>query len=205
VTIASLAGGPHPVRPASDQADSAADRHARFERLCAAFRSDLFRFVLWLTRDQAVAEDVVQETLFRAWRFLDSLDEDRAARAWLLAIARREAARLFERPRPETIDVDAVCSADEMALACPSSAEIDAVHQAIWSLPTDYGEPLALHALFGYSAQEIGAHLGLTPGAVLTRLHRARGKLRLMLTESPAEAGRRQSRSDLTNKASQAA
>ncbi len=63
------------------------------------FRADVFRFVYWLCRDRALAEDVVQETLLRAWRSLDSLGDDQAARPWLLTIARRELARVFERKR----------------------------------------------------------------------------------------------------------
>ena len=70
-------------------------RGRRFERLCEPLRPDVYRFAFWLSRNPAVAEDVVQETLLRAWRSIDSLAEDGKARAWLLTIARREHARLY--------------------------------------------------------------------------------------------------------------
>ena len=69
----------------------------RFELLCVPHSADLTRFVYWLCRDRTSAEDVVQETLLRAWRSLDSLREEGAVRGWLLTIARRELARVFER------------------------------------------------------------------------------------------------------------
>src|SRR5262249_47228482 len=64
------------------------DRQRRFTRICEPLRADLFRFTLWLSRSRSVAEDVVQETMLRAWKSLDSLKDDAAARHWLLTIAR---------------------------------------------------------------------------------------------------------------------
>ena len=69
----------------------------RFEVLCGRLRPDLYRFAFWLARDRAVADDVVQDTLLRAWKSFASLGDDGAARPWLLTIARREFARRFER------------------------------------------------------------------------------------------------------------
>ena len=58
----------------------------------------------------------MQETLLRAWRSLDALAEDAAVRPWLLTIARREHARLHERKRLETVDLDALTIAEDPAL-----------------------------------------------------------------------------------------
>src|SRR5258708_12581437 len=80
---------------------------ARFEGLCARYRSDVFRFALWLARDGAIAEDVVQETFLRAWRAIDSLADPEAARSWLLAIARPEHAPLHPRTRHTTLPFNA--------------------------------------------------------------------------------------------------
>ena len=49
------------------------DGEAAFARLCEALRPDLYRFAYWLARDRNVAEDVVQESLLRAWRSRDGL------------------------------------------------------------------------------------------------------------------------------------
>src|ERR1700723_2372896 len=48
-------------------------RRARFQALCQSLRPDLLRFAFWLSRDRALAEDVVQESLLRAWKAQDSL------------------------------------------------------------------------------------------------------------------------------------
>ena len=53
-----------------------------------------------------MAEDLVQETFLRAWRSLESLQNDKAAKAWLFTILRRENARHYERYRPELFDID---------------------------------------------------------------------------------------------------
>jgi RNA polymerase sigma-70 factor (ECF subfamily) len=156
-------------------------RRRRFEQLCAPLRADLYRFAFWLARDPGVAEDVVQETLLRAWRSLDALTDDTAARPWLLTIARREHARLHERKRFETVDVDDPAIAEDPALARGDDHERSDMHAALLALPEEYREPLVLQVLMGYSTDEIARHLGLTSGAVLTRLCRARQKLRGMV------------------------
>ena len=78
----------------------------RFHALCQALRPDLLRFAFWLSRDRALAEDVVQEAMLRAWKAQDSLQDEAAAKPWLLTIIRREYARSFERKRFVTVDVD---------------------------------------------------------------------------------------------------
>jgi RNA polymerase sigma-70 factor (ECF subfamily) len=150
----------------------------RFEALCAEFRPDVYRFAFWLARDRAVAEDVVQETFMRAWRAIDSLAEPGAARPWLLTIARREHARLYERKRLDVVDIDDPVVQDDAALAEPPGEDYSDVRAALMALEADYREPLVLQVLMGYTTDEIAAHLGIKAGAVLTRLYRARQKLR---------------------------
>ena len=164
----------------SDSVANAAHK-ARFEALCAPLRPDLFRFAFWLARDRAVAEDVVQDTLLRAWRSFASLGDEAAVRPWLLTIARREFARRFERKSFETVDVDDVAELEDPALTAEDAQQVMEMRAAIWALPGDYREPLVLQVLMGYTTEEIAAHMKLTPGAVLTRLFRARDKLRTSL------------------------
>ena len=152
---------------------------SRFEGLCARYRPDVFRFALWLARDSAIAEDVVQETFVRAWRAIDSLADPEAARSWLLAIARREHARLYERKRHTTVPLDDLIANEDPALASVPSEDSD-IGAAISSLDTDYRKPLVLQAL-GYSTEDIARRMGLTRNTVLSRLYRARLKLRVAL------------------------
>jgi RNA polymerase sigma-70 factor (ECF subfamily) len=157
----------------------------RFEALCMPYRADLFRFVYWLCHDRTLAEDVVQETLLRAWRSLDSLGDEKSARPWLLTIARRELARVFERKRLPTVDIDTALKAQHEALAISDSHEVDhevdQMRRAILQLDVIHREPLVLQVLLGYSTEEIAGHLEISVAAVLTRLFRARQVLRQRL------------------------
>ena len=154
------------------------DDRRRFEALSAHLRPDLYRFAFWLARDRAIAEDVVQETMLRAWRSWKDLRDERAAKQWLFTIARREHARIYERKRFDTVDVDNLGAEDSPALTASDGKDVDDLRRAIARLDDDYREPLVLQVLFGYSTQEIADHMGLTQGAVLTRLFRARNQLR---------------------------
>jgi RNA polymerase sigma-70 factor, ECF subfamily len=158
-------------------------RRARFQALCQSLRPDLLRFAFWLSRDRALAEDVVQESLLRAWQAQDSLQDERAAKPWLLTIIRREYARTFERKRLVTVDVDELIAKEEPLLVAAEQEDLREMRAALFKLPEDYREPLMLQVLMGYSTAEIARELGLSGPAVLTRLFRARNQLRALLGE----------------------
>ena len=153
-------------------------RKLGFERLVAPWRDDLYRYVLWLGRDPDLADDVVQETMLRAYKSLDKLQDESAIKPWLLTIARREHARVYERKRLQTTDIDELANADAALLATSGDADLDDMRAAIFRLDVDYREPLVLQVLMGFSTNEIAEQMGLKQGAVLTRLHRARAKLK---------------------------
>ena len=154
------------------------DRRGRFDQLVGVYHQDMFRYAAWLCRDRSIAEDVVQESLLRAWKSLDALRDDGAAKSWLLTIVRRENARYFERKRLETVDVDDLTPSQQALLSEEPDEQLDALRESIFELEDDYREPLVLQVLMGYSTKEIGELMGLKQGAVLTRLHRARLKLK---------------------------
>ncbi|MCG8369241.1 MAG: sigma-70 family RNA polymerase sigma factor [Proteobacteria bacterium] len=152
-------------------------RRQRFDRLVAVYHPDMYRYAAWLSRDKAIAEDVVQEALLRAWKSLDALRDENAAKQWLLTIVRRENARYFERRRLETVDIDELPASQAALLAESPNEELADLRSAIYELDDGYREPLVLQVLMGYSTGEIAETMGLRQGAVLTRLHRARQKL----------------------------
>lgn len=174
--------------PLTSGALAEADVQRLFNELCEPFRADLYRFLFWLCHDRALAEDVMQETLLRAWRCFDSLADRKAVKPWLLTIARRELARVFERSRPQTVEIDELTDAEEATLAVRHSEDMEDMRRAIVQLEPGYREPLILQVLFGYSTEEIARHMELSLPAVLTRLFRARQRLRRHLSQA-AEDG----------------
>ena len=160
---------------------------ARFQALCQTLRPDLLRFAFWLCRDHALAEDVVQESMLRAWKANDSLQDEKAAKPWFLTIVRRELARTFERKRLTTVNVDDLVAREEPLLAAGDQDDLEQMRAAIFKLPEEYREPLVMQALLGYSANEIASELGLSVSAVLTRLFRARHQLRALCGEDTSQ------------------
>jgi RNA polymerase sigma-70 factor, ECF subfamily len=149
-----------------------------FAHLLEQVRPDLVRFAYWLARDRTVAEDVVQETLIRAWRAQADLKDPGALKSWLFTIARREHARLYERKRLPTLDIDDMVMRESADLAAEADSDSHELRAAIVKLADEYREPLVMQVLGGFSTQEIAESLGLTQQAVLTRLFRARNQLR---------------------------
>jgi RNA polymerase sigma-70 factor, ECF subfamily len=159
-----------------------------FERQLQAMRPQMLRFALWLARDRAVADDVVQESMLRAWKSRAELTDPGALRQWLFTIVRREHARLYERKRLETTDVDRLVADESPELAVSGEEELLGLRRAIAGLADDYRMPLTLQVLGGFSTQEIATELGLSQAAVLTRLFRAREQLRVVLVAAPEDS-----------------
>jgi RNA polymerase sigma-70 factor, ECF subfamily len=156
------------------------DPGAPITRLFESLRPDLLRFAHWLARDRALAEDIVQESLLRAWRYRDALKDPGAARPWLLTIVRREHARMYERKRLELVPLEDVADTWADPKAAATEDDLFVLRHGIMKLPLEYREPLVLQVLGGFSTEEIAQELKLSPTAVLTRLFRARNKLRVL-------------------------
>lgn len=165
---------------------SAPESQARIRQLFESLRPDLLRFAHWLARDRTLAEDIVQEALLRAWRSRDALQDPGAARAWLLTIVRREHARLYERKRLELVSLDDVLDTPAGPKVAEPDGDLFALRHAIMRLPIEYREPLLLQVHGGFSTEEIARELTLSSTAVLTRLFRARNKLRVLCGMAPA-------------------
>lgn len=147
----------------------------------------LWRYALRLTGDRARAEDVVQETLLKAWRHPHvTADADRSARAWLFTVARnmiideRRSAR-FRNEASEPVPDDVADRA--------SSEEVDTALNRIL-LSTALGQLSEEHRAVvrrayyqGWTTAQISADLGIPEGTVKSRLHYAMRALRLGLQE----------------------
>ncbi len=164
------------------------EKQKRYEALVHAFHADIFRYAYYLVKDSSIAEDIVQETFLRAWRSLDSLKDEKAAKSWLITIVRRENARRFERKQLDLVDIDDTPVADETSMA-ERSVEHSEMQRLLAGLSVEYREPLILQLLFGYSGEEIAEQLNLNKNTVMTRLFRARNQLRDMMSKQSEVRG----------------
>jgi RNA polymerase sigma-70 factor (ECF subfamily) len=162
------------------------DARGRFNRLVSEYSQDVFRYAFWLCRDRTMAEELSQETFMRAWKSIDSLQDDKAAKSWLFTIVRRENARQYERKRFDMVDDPDFDRVEATRSEYDTSTEAFVLRRALEELPEEYREPLVLQVIGGYSTEEIADQLGIKAGAVMTRLFRARKKLREMLGEREA-------------------
>ncbi|MFB2814616.1 sigma-70 family RNA polymerase sigma factor [Shewanella xiamenensis] len=159
-------------------------KQRRYNSLVKALHADIFRYAFWLCGDKPVAEDITQETFLRAWRSLDSLQDDKAAKAWLITILRRENARRFERKQFDYADVEQDSLEDHIASSTEEQTEQYWLRRQIAKLDIEYREPLLLQLIGGFSGDEIAELLELNRNTVMTRLFRARNQLKELLEKT---------------------
>ena len=165
-------------------------KNRKYALLIEAHSQDLYKYALWLCKDKNMAEDVMQESFLRAWKSLDSLREAKAAKGWLFTIFRREHARQFERKQFQYKDVESLDTIADAQMGYDDRPEAFALRNALKKLPQEYREPLEMQVLGGFSCDEIATILDISSSAVMTRLFRARKKMRQILGhESTPELG----------------
>jgi RNA polymerase sigma-70 factor (ECF subfamily) len=98
-------------------------KQLKYEALVRAYSDDLYRYGVWLCRDPNIAEDLVQETFLRAWRSLESLKDQGAAKSWLITILRRENARRFERKQFDLVDIEESYVPDTLSVGSEQEVE----------------------------------------------------------------------------------
>jgi len=158
----------------------------------------LLRVALTITSNQADAEDLVQETLLRAYRAIDRFD-GRHSRAWLLTILRNTNANMHRRQRPGTIgDWELLRiarpafgraelpSAEDSFLDHHLRADLDT---AVRALDPRFRAALILVDVHDLSYSEAAVVLGVPVGTVMSRLSRARDRVRKSLRFSPLTRG----------------
>jgi RNA polymerase sigma-70 factor (ECF subfamily) len=163
----------------------------------------LFGYALALTRNRTEAEDLVQETYVRALDAAGRLRENSNIKAWLFTILRNLWLNELRRRHsgPQIVEIDSEeNAADGLAGDSKNSHEIfvsnedaERVRTAIAKLPIEFKEIILLREFEEMSYREIADVLGCPAGTVMSRLGRARAKLRSILadTESPTAPQRR--------------
>jgi len=165
---------------------------ALFESEALPFHIDLYRLAKWLLRNQAEAEDLVQETFVEALRSFHRFEKGTNCRAWLIKIMYH----LLSKRRRYTSRLQLVGDSDEQIAETvpappPSSPEVveEEVLNALQRLPQPYQEVVILSDVEDLSYKEIADALAIPTGTVMSRLHRGRRLLRSELRDYARSLG----------------
>jgi len=161
----------------------------------------LYGYAMVLSRDRTEAEDLVQETCMRAVKAIESLETGSNAKSWLFTILRniwlnqvrqrRAAPKIVELDVDESTPGMAVESSKDPHALYVSKVERDQVREAIQQLPDEFREIIVLREYEELSYQEIATLLDCPAGTVMSRLGRARSKLRSLLSSTLGLTDRR--------------
>lgn len=164
------------------------DKRLKFEQLMLPHLDAAYNLARWLTRDDHIARDAVQDAYLRAFRFFETFHGENS-RAWIMAIVRNVCFTLYEKrglhvsfdeARDDSEghdgDYDPGCWPDPADVAL-RSAEREALNRAIEQLPAEYREVIVLRELEGFSYKEVAAIAAIPIGTVMSRLSRARALL----------------------------
>jgi RNA polymerase sigma-70 factor, ECF subfamily len=152
----------------------------------------LYGYAIVLSRNSTEAEDLVQETCLRALRSIGQLRPNGNVKSWLFTILRNIWLNEVRRSRavPDIVELDSdgrgvvepADNAKDPHAVYVSSVEREQVREAIRRLPVEFREIIILREYEQLSYQEIAAVLNCPPGTVMSRLARARSKLRGLLS-----------------------
>lgn len=175
-----------------ERAQRAADGGA-FESLMRRYNRRLFRVARSILRDDAAAQDAVQEAYIRAFTHLDGYQPTGSFGAWLSRICVNEALMLRRRQKPEVsmeeIDESALHTLQLHDFGEPTSVSLAesghlrrVIEQAVDTLPEVFRIVFVMRAIEQLSVSETAASLGINESTVKTRLHRANRRLRADLS-----------------------
>jgi RNA polymerase sigma-70 factor (ECF subfamily) len=162
-------------------------RHERHACTCLIKRLAplVYSCALGILGDHDDAETVVQTTFIKACAALDDFRGDSSIASWIYRIATNEALMLHRRRRPHvSLAVLADAAAPDDPLRAVLSVELrELLVHALAQLPANLRMVVQLRDIDSLSTEETAARLGITPGAVKVRLHRARARLRTILQQ----------------------
>ena len=190
-------------------------RKSEFEEVALPYLNALFNLALNLTRNPKDAEDLVQETYLRAYRFFDSFKQGTHIKAWLFRILRNTFINRYRaaKVRPEEVELDKIEQAYERVVdkqylqenqpASPEQWVMDGVldgevQEAISAIPEEYRTVVLLALVQEMSYKEIADLLSIPLGTVMSRLHRGRKLLQAKLFEYANRKGIIRTASDVS-------
>ena len=180
--------GPEPATARSRGTSPAQDEnHGAFRQQLVASIPKLRAFALSLASHADYADDLVQETLMKAWHHQHSFQAGTNIKAWLFTILRNEYFSQLRKRKREVEDADGDYAAGVMTPG-GQEAQLDMadLRIALQQLPDDQREAVVLVGASGFTYQEVAEICGVPIGTVKSRVNRARGKLAVLLGHAPS-------------------
>lgn len=179
-----------------------AARDAKFEQEFLPLINSLYNFAYRLTLDEDDANDLVQDTYLKAYRFFDSYEQGTNAKAWLFRILKNSFINDYRKKSKEPAkvdyqDVETYYNSDDVDENITTDLRVEAlqgmigdeVATALNALPVDFRTIIVLCDLEGFTYEEMAKILDIPIGTVRSRLHRARMVLKDRLKKYAASMG----------------
>jgi len=196
---------PLPLPAMTESTEETVDeRTARFERDALVYLDQLYSAAMRMTRNPQDAEDLVQETYAKAFAAFHQFNEGTNLKAWLYRILTNAFINTYRKKQrqpaqdpTEQIEDWQLARAETHSSAGLKSAETQAlehlpdsdVKQALQQIPEDFRLAVYLADVEGFAYKEIAEIMGSPVGTVMSRLHRGRGQLRVLLADYARERG----------------
>jgi RNA polymerase sigma-70 factor (ECF subfamily) len=177
-------------------------KQADFEKEMIPHLDSLYNFAIRLTSDPIDAEDLVQDTIVKAFRFFGSYEKGTNAKAWLFRILKNSYINNYRKKskQPQQVDYDEVSTYYENIRSEQSDTTDmedilyrdmldDQITRALQRLPEDFRTVVLLCDVEGFTYEEIANMLDVPIGTIRSRLHRGRNLLRVELEEYADKRG----------------
>lgn len=178
------------------------DRHEGFQREALPHLDALYNFALRMTSDPDDADDLVQETFLKAYRFFDKFEKGTNCKAWLFRIMKNSFINIYRKSskEPDKVDYDVVeefyhviraesTDSNDLQEKLFSNVLDDDVTRALESLPEEFRTVVILCDIEGFTYEEIADFVECPIGTVRSRLHRGRKMLRTKLLDYARQHG----------------
>jgi RNA polymerase sigma-70 factor (ECF subfamily) len=178
------------------------ERHREFEREALPHTDLLYNYALRMTNHPADADDLLQETFLKAYRFWDKYEPGTNIRAWLFRIMKNSYINRYrkETKEPATVDYnevenfyatvkDRASDSNDLQETLYGNLLDDDVASAVADLPEDFRTVVILCDIEGLSYEEIAEFVDIPLGTVRSRLHRGRKLLRERLHDYAKKRG----------------
>jgi RNA polymerase sigma-70 factor, ECF subfamily len=177
-------------------------RHEEFQREALPHLDALYNFALRMTTDPDDADDLVQETFLKAYRFFDKFEKGTNCKAWLFRIMKNSFINIYRKTskEPDKVDYDDVeefyhviraesTDPNDLQEKLFSNVLDDDVTRALESLPEEFRTVVILCDIEGFTYEEISDFVECPIGTVRSRLHRGRKMLRAKLLDYARKRG----------------